>query len=184
MIHKMTDTQGPRFEVFQQERESRPHQNVGSVHAPHIEMAMQNARDVFVRRPQALNLWVVPAQAILAKTVQEIEADPTWNEPVDGPDGEAETYYVFQKTSQRRAMIYVVHVGEVEAETAEQAMGLALQKYAGDDVYVWWVCPASAVAASDEDDIESMFAPAHDKAYRMPNQYRTITQMMEAKKDE
>ncbi|MFZ0549146.1 MAG: hypothetical protein WAM60_27105 [Candidatus Promineifilaceae bacterium] len=179
----MTDTQWPRFEVFQQERESRPHQNVGSVHAPDIEMALQNARDVFVRRPQALNLWVVPADAIFAQTSQEIEADPGWRDRADAPDGETETYYVFQKMGQRRAMVYVVHVGEVEARTAEQAMRLALQKYASEDVYVWWVCPANAVAATDDDDIESMFAPALDKAYRMPNQYRTITQMMEVRKE-
>jgi ring-1,2-phenylacetyl-CoA epoxidase subunit PaaB len=81
-------------------------------------------------------------------------------------------------------MVYVVHIGEVEAETAEQALKLALQKYTDDDVYVWWVCPAAAVVASDEDDIESMFAPANDKIYRMPNQYRTITQMMEVRKEE
>jgi ring-1,2-phenylacetyl-CoA epoxidase subunit PaaB len=180
----MNDTQWPRYEVFQQERESRPHQNVGSVHAPDIEMAMQNARDVFVRRPQALNLWVVPAEAIFAKTAQEIEGDPAWIETVAGSGDDAETYYVFQKSGQRRAMVYVVHIGEVEAETAEQALKLALQKYTDDDVYVWWVCPAAAVVASDEDDIESMFAPANDKIYRMPNQYRTITQMMEVRKEE
>ncbi len=178
----MTDTQWPRFEVFQKERESRPHQNVGSVHAADIEMALQNARDVFVRRPKALNLWVVPADTILAKTVQELEAEPTWFEPVDEPGETAETYYVFNKKGQRRAMVFVVHVGEVEAETAEQAMRLALAKYPQKHVYIWWVCPATAVVATDEDDIESMFAPALDKAYRMPNQYRTITQMMEIKR--
>lgn len=180
----MTDTQWPRYEVFQKDRESRPHQNVGSVHAPDIEIAMQNARDVFVRRPQAINLWVVPAEAILAKTIQEIEADPSWLEMAETPGGSAETYYVFQKSGQRRTMVYVSHVGEVEAETAEQAMRLAFQKFDRDDVYVWWVCPANAVVASDEDDIESMFAPAHDKKYRMPNQYRTITQMMEVRKED
>jgi ring-1,2-phenylacetyl-CoA epoxidase subunit PaaB len=182
----MTDTQWPRYEVFQKDRESRPHQNVGSVHAPDIEMAMQNARDVFVRRPQAVNLWVVPANVIFARTAQEIAAEPAWLDEEDNPDDaeDAERYYVFQKTGQRRAMVYVSHVGEVEAETAAQALRMALQKFDRDDVYVWWVCPASAVVASDEDEIESMFAPAEDKIYRMPNQYRTITQMMEVRKDE
>lgn len=180
----MSDTQWPRFEVFQKERESRPHQNVGSVHAPDIEMAIQNARDVFVRRPQALNLWVVPADAIFAKTAQEIEADPTWMDSAGDSGGQTERYYVFQKSGQRRSMVYVTHVGEVEADTAESALHNALQSLSHDDVFVWWVCPASAVASTNDDDIESMFAPAHDKAYRMPNQYRTITQMMEVRKDE
>jgi ring-1,2-phenylacetyl-CoA epoxidase subunit PaaB len=180
----MSDTQWPRFEVFQQERESRPHQNVGSVHAVDIETAIQNARDVFVRRPQALSLWVVPAEAIFSKTAQEIEADPAWLEAAGEPGEGAERYYVYQKSGQRRAMVFVTHVGEVMADSAEQALRRALQTFSHDDVYVWWVCPASAVAATDDDDIESMFAPAHDKAYRMPNQYRTITKMMEVRKDE
>ena len=179
----MTDTQWPRFEVFQQDREGRPHQNVGSVHAADIEMALQNARDVFVRRPKALNLWVVAADAILAKTAQEIEADPRWLKPGHFSSDNSETYYVFQKSGQRRAMIFVTHVGEVEAETAENALRRALQKYPNKDVYVWWVCAAKDVAATNDDDIESMFAPALDKAYRMPNQYRTITQMMEVRRD-
>lgn len=181
----MTDTQWPRFEVFQQERESRPHQNVGSVHAPDIEMAIQNARDVFVRRPQALNLWVVPADSILAKTAEEIEADSDWSGSSPRTvEEETDSYYVFQKKGQRRAMVYVVHVGQVRAETAEEALKLALDKFPDEDVFVWWVCPAGAVATTDDDDIESMFAPALDKAYRMPNQYRTITQMMDVRKDE
>lgn len=180
----MSDTQWPRFEVFQQERKSRPHQNVGSVHAVDMETAIQNARDVFVRRPQAHNLWVVPAEAILAKTAQELESGPGWKDGAEEQGKGAERYLVFQKTGQRRAMVYVTHVGEVMADSAAHALRQALKSFSHDDVYVWWVCPASAVAATDEDDIESMFAPAHDKAYRMPNQYRTITQMMEVRKEE
>lgn len=176
----MSDTQWPRFEVFEKDREKRPHQNVGSVHAVDAEMAMQNARDVFARRPQTVNLWVVPADQILAKTAQEIEKESHWMEGADpGPD--AESYYVFQKSGQRRGMVFVVHVGEVEANSAEQALKVALQRFPSDDVYVWWVCPASAVQASSEDEIDSLFAPAFDKLYRMPNQYRTITQMMDVR---
>ena len=176
----MSDTQWPRFEVFEKDREGRPHQNVGSVHAVDAEMAIQNARDVFARRPKTLNLWVVPADQILAKTAQEIERESIWTETAElGPD--AERYYVFNKSGQRRGMVFVVHVGEVEANSAEQALQLALKVFPVDDVYVWWVCPASAVQASNDDDIESLFAPALDKHYRMPNQYRTITQMMDVR---
>ena len=84
----MMDSQWPRYEVFQQDREGRPHRNVGSVHAPDPEMAMQNARDVFVRRPACLSLWVVPAGAIFSKTAQELrEESPqdslSFDEPVE-----------------------------------------------------------------------------------------------------
>ena len=46
----MTDTQWPLYEVFEQERPGQPHRNAGAVHAPDPELALQNARDVFVRR--------------------------------------------------------------------------------------------------------------------------------------
>jgi len=39
----MTDTQWHRFEVFVQEKAGEPHQNVGAVHAPDEEIALQNA---------------------------------------------------------------------------------------------------------------------------------------------
>jgi ring-1,2-phenylacetyl-CoA epoxidase subunit PaaB len=75
----MTDTQWRRFEVFVQEKVGEPYQNVGAVHAPDAEMALQNARDVFVRRPECVSLWVVPAEMIFAKTAQELETS-LWRE--------------------------------------------------------------------------------------------------------
>ncbi|MEW5988823.1 MAG: phenylacetic acid degradation protein [Chloroflexota bacterium] len=176
-------SQWPRYEVFQQDKEGRPHQNAGSVHAPDAEMALQNARDVFVRRPNCLSLWVVPAAAIFAKTAQELAEDDTWQEELDS-NTDQETYYVFQKQSQRRAMTYVTHVGEVEASSPAQALQRALQKYKGGTPYVWWVCPARAIFRSETADVESMFAPAHDKTFRMPNEYRVVAQMYEIRQGE
>jgi ring-1,2-phenylacetyl-CoA epoxidase subunit PaaB len=68
------DTQWPRFEVFLQDREGSAHQDVGSVHAPDIDLALMNARDVFARRPRCTSLWVVPAEAITTRTQQELAA--------------------------------------------------------------------------------------------------------------
>src|SRR5690606_36949825 len=76
------DTQWPRFEVFQQVRPDTPFHNVGSVHAPDAELALQNARDVFVRRPQTVTLWVVPADRILMKTREELAAEPGWRDEI------------------------------------------------------------------------------------------------------
>ena len=72
----MTDTQWPRYEVFKQDKPGKPHEAVGSVHAPDAEMAMLNARNVFVRRPSAVSLWVVAADVIrtvaLEATLQSV----------------------------------------------------------------------------------------------------------------
>ena len=72
----MKDTQWPRYEVFKQDNPKKQHEAVGSVHAPDAELALQNARDVFVRRPSAVSLWVVPANSILMVTREEMEANP------------------------------------------------------------------------------------------------------------
>ncbi len=142
------DMQWPRWEVFEKERPDWPHRNAGSVHAPDAEMALENARDVFVRRPQCLSLWVVPADEIFSKTVEELEADHSWQSAPVVSDAPVESYFIFQKQTQRATETFVVHVGEVEAHSPEEALSLALKSFGGRDVFVWWVCPARAVAKS------------------------------------
>ena len=56
----------PLWEVFIQPRQNAPHEHCGSVHAPDAEIALQNGRDVYSRRGEALSMWVVPSTAITA----------------------------------------------------------------------------------------------------------------------
>jgi len=179
------DTQWPRYEVFQQTRPGGRYQNVGSVHAPDPEIALQNARDVFVRRPQTVSLWVVPAGEILARTREELEKDPSWRRPAPPPAGATEkVYHVFQKRSQRRSMGYVTHSGEVRAANRDQALLRAWEQFGEGPVFVWWIVPAGAITSSEEADVASMFQPAQDKSYRLPGVYHTRTLMREAKKQQ
>jgi ring-1,2-phenylacetyl-CoA epoxidase subunit PaaB len=165
-------TQWPRFEVFEQERPGRPHQNAGSVHAPDAEMALQNARDVFVRRPSCASLWVAPAEAIFSRTAEEIAAEPCWaGEPEPAADGPDELYYLFLKSSQRRAMTFVHFAGELMAGSAEQALWRALRQWGPDAAFVWWLCPARAILQSDPADAPAMFGPAEERDYRMPHDF-------------
>jgi ring-1,2-phenylacetyl-CoA epoxidase subunit PaaB len=53
-------------EVFTQGEKGVPHEHAGSVHAADAEQALQNARDVYTRRGEAVSLWVVPSSAIVA----------------------------------------------------------------------------------------------------------------------
>jgi ring-1,2-phenylacetyl-CoA epoxidase subunit PaaB len=62
----MSDSQWPLWEVFTQPNKGEPFEHAGSVHAPDGELALQNARDVYARRGEAVNLWVVPTAAIVA----------------------------------------------------------------------------------------------------------------------
>ena len=66
----------PRWKVFKKDNQKKPFQAVGSVHAADPEHALLNAKNVFVRRPAAVSLWVAPAAAIFSRTIQELVASP------------------------------------------------------------------------------------------------------------
>jgi ring-1,2-phenylacetyl-CoA epoxidase subunit PaaB len=176
----VSDTQWPRFEVFEQERPGQPHRNAGSVHAPDAEMALQNARDVFVRRPETHSLWVVPADCLLARTREELAASGHIPPP-DHTDQTPQTFLIFQKQNQRQAETFVVHAGEVEAGTPEAALAAALAQFGADSAFVWWVVPKAAITCSEPAEAGPFFAPARDKPFRLPRHYHTLTQMREVK---
>jgi ring-1,2-phenylacetyl-CoA epoxidase subunit PaaB len=62
----MSEPTTPLWEVFIRSRNGLAHKHVGSLHAADDEMALQNARDVYTRRGEALSIWVVPSKAIIA----------------------------------------------------------------------------------------------------------------------
>jgi len=159
------DSQWQKYEVFEKERADLPHRNAGSVHAPDAEMALENARDVFVRRPNCLSLWVVPERAVFARTTQELR-DNSWRTEELPGSAASETYLVFQKQGQVARETFVVHVGQVDARSPQQALALALEIYSAQDVFVWWVVPARPVIQSEAGDAASMFEPALTKIYR------------------
>ncbi len=74
MNDKKTETMWPLYEVFLRPRNGLAHKHVGSLHAADDEMALQNARDVYTRRGEALSIWVVPSKAIIASAPDEREA--------------------------------------------------------------------------------------------------------------
>lgn len=63
-----TEGQWPLWEVFTQGNHGEAFEHAGSVHAADAEQALQNARDVYTRRGEAVNLWVVPTAAIVASS--------------------------------------------------------------------------------------------------------------------
>ncbi len=69
---EIKDTQGALWEVFVQSKPGQPHKHCGSVHAHDKEMALQNARDLYCRRNEGTNIWVVPAAEIVASTPEDV----------------------------------------------------------------------------------------------------------------
>lgn len=63
--------QGDLWEVFIQGNPGLPHKHVGSVHATDAEIALQNARDVYTRRNEGVNIWVVPSNSIVSSSPED-----------------------------------------------------------------------------------------------------------------
>ncbi|MCS7069830.1 MAG: phenylacetic acid degradation protein [Meiothermus sp.] len=168
------DTQWPRWEVFKQDDPQQPHRSIGTVHAPDAEMALLIARDVHVRRPDCASLWVARADCITALTAEEIAADPNWHVEDIPPDAPTQRYLIFQKTSQRRAMTFVAHMGDVEARSPREALRLAMERFGTNKVFVWWAVPAGAITRSEAGVEASWFAPAREKKYKQQSEYGDV----------
>ena len=84
---EVADSQWGLREVFAQEEPGAPHQHAGSVHAVDAEQALQNARDVYARRKEAISLWVVPTATISASTPEDVGPffDPANDKPYRHP---------------------------------------------------------------------------------------------------
>ncbi|GGE25920.1 hypothetical protein GCM10011571_30070 [Marinithermofilum abyssi] len=54
------------YEVFVQKSHGDFHIHVGSVAAPSPDLALQTARENFLRRDRAVNLWIVPRKHVYA----------------------------------------------------------------------------------------------------------------------
>ena len=128
----MSDTQWPRFMVFEQAAEGEPLLHNGTVHAPDVEMALLNARDVFARRPDGVTFWVVPAEDIFTQTREELAQSPSAVQAT-GPQLEYHVFGKFEQQSQCR------QIGAVKAASPQEAMRAAIQKYGKEDPLWWWV---------------------------------------------
>jgi len=168
----MTDTQWPRFQVFHQEDPDRPHTNAGAVHAPDAELALQNARDVFVRRPDCVSLWVVPADQISSLTAEALEQAGLPATPEGSAD--SQPYLVFIKRTQAGSH---EHVGAVLAASGPAALGEAVRRYGTAGALVWWVVPERLISRTEAAEAGSLFGPAKDKPYRDQAFYHTTTLM-------
>lgn len=168
MVEPRPDGQGPRWEVFKQDAPGRPYQAVGSLHAADGEHALLMARSVYARRPSAVGLWVTPAAEVFSVTAEQLEAEGPW--PAE-PGAARRRFLVFRKSSHRRSMTFVDHIGEVTAAGPQAAVAAAREAFPEPPALAWWVVPAEEVLASPEAEAEAWFEPARDKTYKHQSSY-------------
>ena len=61
----------PLWEIFIRSRQGLSHKHVVSLQAVDVEMAIQNARDVYTRRREGESIWVVKSSDIHASQPEE-----------------------------------------------------------------------------------------------------------------
>jgi len=171
--------QWPRWEVFKQDTATKVHQAVGSVHAVDGEHALLMARSVFARRPSAVSMWVVDAENIISFTKEMLAKGLDFSQFQKNEALEQKSvFYIFVKTTNKRSMTFVNHIGEVEALSIEDAFKLAgdLATLEDADVLTWWIIPEDNLVKSDtsNETIESWFAPAKDKTYKQQSSYGQV----------
>jgi phenylacetate-CoA oxygenase PaaH subunit len=177
------DTQWPRYEVFVLERPGAPYEHAGSVHAPDSEMALQNGRDVFARRPEVFSMWAVPARLVYSRTREELAQHGLGEEAFKSET--PESYHVCWKA---KAASTQTLLGQVEASSPIEALERGLRAFLEPNIppeqqpFAWWVFPAGAVIESQVEDVEAFFAPARDKSFRLATDFRTHTAMRGLKK--
>lgn len=61
------------WEVFVQYKSGGDHVHAGQVHAMSAELALMNARDLFTRRADTSNIWVVPSDQIISSNASDAD---------------------------------------------------------------------------------------------------------------
>lgn len=176
---RVTDTQWPRYEVFVQEGPTTPHAHAGSVHAPDAEMAVLNARDVFVRRPECISLWVADARDVVARTAEHLGAmSASESQPGTSTPADAIEFAVFGKLDQKGTL---VHLGSVQSRGASEAMAAAARRFGQKRPLALWVIDDARVTRSRVEDAEPLFEPARRKPFRDQAFYHIQTVMRRLK---
>ncbi|MGH8111491.1 MAG: 1,2-phenylacetyl-CoA epoxidase subunit PaaB [Rhodanobacteraceae bacterium] len=64
----------PLWEIFIRSQHGLAHKHVGSLHAADARMAVANARDVYTRRNEGVNIWAVRSADIVASNPDDKQA--------------------------------------------------------------------------------------------------------------
>jgi ring-1,2-phenylacetyl-CoA epoxidase subunit PaaB len=79
------------YEVFGQERKGEPHRHAGSLLAADGDMALLLAQELFCRRKEYVQIWVVPRTAIREATEGEAPLGPDPRRSYRSGEGYRET---------------------------------------------------------------------------------------------
>lgn len=158
------------FEVFVQEKENKPYQHEGIVHAPNNEMAFLFAKEQFSRRSTCTGLFVVETRNVFVTEFTEGE-DTIYNYisdeyPQEGDKEEYEFFHLMKRGKQHQ------HVGSIEARNPQEALALAKPAFINEKpVFNAWVIKTSDILFTSEED-KNIWDTLPDKKFRDASDYK------------
>ena len=86
----MTENKLALWEVFIQSKTGLHYKHAGNVHASDVEIALQNARDLYTRRNEGSSIWVVESKYISASNPED---NDSFFDPADDKAYRHPTFY-------------------------------------------------------------------------------------------
>jgi ring-1,2-phenylacetyl-CoA epoxidase subunit PaaB len=162
------------WEVLKQDSSNKVPQAVGSVHAADAKHALLAARNVFVRRPSAVALWVIPQESLVLVSDAELQQATE----VNAGDELRQDYVVFAKTSTKRSMVFMDYLATVASSSPIAALH-HVQADCGRHSWWWVVASKHIVRGSDDAATQAAwFLPAQAKTYRQQSGYGALGRQM------
>jgi ring-1,2-phenylacetyl-CoA epoxidase subunit PaaB len=170
------------FEVFVQQKEGKPFQHEGIVHAPNEDMAFLFAKEQFSRRYTCTGLWVVATENVKVSEMTEDTTsvyDALQGSPLKAGDLEKfEIFHLFKRGKQHQ------HVGPVEAQSYEEALHKAKEVYHTDKVvYNVWIIRSEDMLFSHEED-KVIWETLSDKQFREAIAYKAMDKIKKFKEEQ
>lgn len=140
------------FEVFVEAKEGKPFQHEGAVHAPNLELAYVLAKETFTRRFTCSSIFVTETRDVFVSPMTEGNINVYDLIATKPSSGTHDTYEIFHLAKRGKQH---VHVGNVSAASAEEAMSAAKEKYnTGKVVYNIWAVRTDAIRFTQPEDKE------------------------------
>jgi ring-1,2-phenylacetyl-CoA epoxidase subunit PaaB len=124
------------FEVFVQPKEGKTIQHEGCVHAPNLEMAFVLAKEAFTRRFACISIYVADTRDVFVSPTTEGNQTAYDLVPENKSRSQNKTFEVYHLPKRGKQHI---HVGSVEASSADEAMLKGKVLFGGDKIVhnVW-----------------------------------------------
>jgi ring-1,2-phenylacetyl-CoA epoxidase subunit PaaB len=157
------------YEVFVQPKAGKPFQHEGIVHAPNLELAFVLAKEAFTRRFLCVSIFVVDTREVFVSPMTDGNEN-VYDRIADAAP--AHTTHAFEIFHLPKRGKQHVHVGQVQAATAVEAMQVAKQQLRGDKVvYNVWAVATAAIRFTQPDE-QDMWLTLPDKKFRDAADYK------------